>query len=91
MTLEDSEKAGLPTSTVEYRQLVKLFCPSERFVNFIQVIEANFVESMTIEMMITYDDGPLIEVVCSSQRKITAFIINVNLCLMILTITLHKL
>ena len=69
MTLEGSEKAGLPTSTVEYRQLVKLFCPSERFVNFIQVIEANFVESMTIEMMITYDDGSLIEVVCSSLKK----------------------
>ena len=69
MTLEDAEIAGLPTSTVEHRQLVKLFCPSQRFFNFIQVIEANFVENLTVEMMIAYDDGSLIEVICSSLKE----------------------
>ena len=69
MTLEDAEIAGLPTSTVEHRQLVKLFCPSERFFNFIQVIEANFVENLTVEMMIAHNDGSLIEVICSSLKE----------------------
>ena len=69
MTLEDAEIAGLPTSTVEHRQLVKLFCPIQRFFNFIQVIEANFVENLTVEMMIAYDDGSLIDVICSSLKE----------------------
>ena len=56
MTLEDTEIAGLPTSTVDHRQLVKLVCQSERFFNFIQVIESNFVENLTADIMIAYDD-----------------------------------
>ena len=56
MTLEDTEIAGLPTSTVDHRQLVKLVCQSERVFNFIQVIESNFVENLTADIMIAYDD-----------------------------------
>ena len=67
--MEDAEISGLPTSTGEHRQLVKSFCPSESFFNFIQVIEANFVENLTVEMMIAYDDGSLIEVICSSLKE----------------------
>ena len=69
MTLEYAEIAGLPTSIVEHRQLIKLFCPSERFFNFIQVIEANFVENLIVEMIIAYDDGSLIEIICSSLME----------------------
>ena len=69
MTLEDTEIAGLPTSTVDHRQLVKLVCQSERFFNFIQVIEANFVENLIVEMIIAYDDGSLIEIICSSLME----------------------
>ena len=58
-----------PTSTVEHRQLVKFLCPSKRFFTFIHVIEANFVENMTVEMMIAYDDGSLIEVIYSSLKE----------------------
>ena len=69
MTLEDAEITSLPTSTIEHRQLVKLFCPSESVFNFIEVIEANFVENLTVKMMIAYDDGSLIEVICSSLKE----------------------
>ena len=69
MTLEDAEIAGLPTSTVEHRQLVKLFCPGEGFFKFIQVIEANFVENLTVEIMIAYDDGSLVEMIFSLLKK----------------------
>ena len=68
-TLEDPKIAGLSTSTVAYRQLVKLFCPSKKCFNFIQVIEANFVENLTVEMMIAYNDGSLIEVICSLFKE----------------------
>ena len=68
-TLEDPKIAGLSTSTVAYRQLVKLLCPSKKSFNFIQVIEANFVENLTVEMIIAYDDESLIEVICSSIKE----------------------
>ena len=73
MSLEDAEIDRSPTSTVEHHQLVKLFCPNERFLNFIQAIEANFMENLTVEMMIAYDDESLIEVICTLKENINIY------------------
>ena len=69
ISLEDTERAGLPISTVEHRQFIMLFYPSETFFTFIQVIEANFGENLSVEMLIAYDDGSLIEIICSSLKE----------------------
>ena len=61
MLLEDAIDEGLPTSIIEHRQLNNLFCPNQRFFRFIQIIEANYVSNFTLEMMIAFDDGSLID------------------------------
>ena len=38
-----------------------MFYQNKRFVDLIQVIEANFVYNLVVEMMIAYDDGIYIE------------------------------
>ena len=61
MLLDDEIDEGLPTSIIEHCQLNNLFCPNQRFFHFIQIIEANYVSNFTLEMMIAFDDGSLID------------------------------
>ena len=61
MLLDDAIDGGLPTSIIENRQLNNLFCSNQRFFRFIQIIEAIYVSNFTLEMMISFDDGSLID------------------------------
>ena len=68
MSLDYAEIGGLPTSTIEHRQL-DYFVQVKDFFNFIQAIEANFVENLTVGMMIAYDNGFLIGVISSVLKE----------------------
>ena len=61
MLLYDAIDEDIPTSIIGHRQLNNLFCPNQHFFRFIQIIEANSVLNFTLEMMIAYDDGSLID------------------------------
>ena len=61
MLLDDAIDKGLPISIIEHHQLNNIFCPNQRYFHFINIIEANYVSNFTLEMMIPYDDGSLID------------------------------
>ena len=61
VTLSVAKEKCLPTTLTERRQLSKLLYSDELFFKFIQFIESIYVDNLTLEMMIAFDDDSLIE------------------------------
>jgi len=54
-------KDCLPISVVDYRKIYKLVYPSKSFFHFVKYIEACYVKNLTLKMMLSYQDGSLID------------------------------
>ena len=61
VSLSVAKEKCLPTTLTERRQLSKLLYSDELFFKFIQFIESIYLDNLTLEMMIAFDDGSLIE------------------------------
>ena len=55
------------------------FCTNNRFFRFAQIIEINYDSNFTMEMMITYDDGSLIDVINNVMKREKCMIIQFKL------------
>ena len=63
MLFDNVIEEGFPTSIIKHRQLNNLFWTNQRFFCFIQIIEVNYVSNFTMEMIIAYDNGYLIDII----------------------------
>jgi hypothetical protein len=61
LTKSDAETQELPTSVIDRKEIKHLYRPSKSFYEFIAHIETIFVQNLTVEMMMAYSAGNLLE------------------------------
>ena len=69
MSLSIVKETCLPTTLTERRQLSKLIYSDQLFFKFVKYIESIYVDDLTLEMMIAFDDGSLIEKINEGIRE----------------------
>ena len=69
VTLSVAKEKCLPTTLSKRRQLSKLIYSDELFFKFVKYIESIYIDNLTLEMMIAFDDGSLIEQINEGIRK----------------------
>jgi len=66
----ESQKQGVPTSLIERREMKRLHRPSFKFFEFVCRIESIFMENFTVDMMVAYSTGNLVnEIAMAIQTK----------------------
>jgi hypothetical protein len=61
LSCDDAKSANLPVELVVHRQVSKLVYSDSPFFELIKLIESIYVANLSMEMMLAYDDGSLIE------------------------------
>ena len=61
LSCDKAKAANLPVELVEDRHVSKLVFSHKSFFHFIQLVESIYIDNLTTDKMITYDDGSLIQ------------------------------
>ena len=60
LSCDEAKEENLPVELVENRKVSKLVYSDKSFFHFIQLVESIYIDNLTMDKMIAYDDGSLI-------------------------------